>query len=98
MVRGMNLYLLELMDKPHHLPGHCVCCGASNPTKHHVVPRSQGGHKGPMLHLCGHGTAGHHGDAEHKRLHFRYRDGWQYLHTEPMKYEHALDLDGWVDC
>jgi hypothetical protein len=93
----MNAYLAALMDKPSLLPGYCVLDGTPYPTEHHVVPRSQGGHKGPRIHLCGHGTAGHHGEAEDKRLHFRFRDGWEYLRTEvPTKYEAALTLEGWA--
>lgn len=92
----MNLYDEELMSAPSLQPGWCVVCGRSNPTSHHVVPRSRGGHKGPQLHLCGHGTAGHHGLAEDKRLHFRYNDRWHYLETrKPTKYQDALDLNGW---
>ena len=104
-VRRMNLYLKAMMDKP-SIPRapYCAVCGTTWPgvTEHHIVPRSQNpGWKknpGPTIYVCGSGTTGCHGQAEHKRLHFRYRDGWQYLETEPMKYEHALELDGWVDC
>lgn len=92
----MNLLLAALMDKPSYRPGWCVVCGAQHPTGHHVVPRSQGGHDGPQLDLCGHGTAGCHGRAEEKRLHFRWAGRWEYLETTwPVKYEVALVLDGW---
>lgn len=92
----MNLYDQELMKAPSLQPAYCIICGRQNPTSHHVVPRARGGHKGPQLHLCGHGTRGCHGMAEDKKLHFRYEDGWQYLETpHPMKYETALETEGW---
>ena len=94
----MNLLLKRLIDAPSATPGHCIVCGRAYPTAHHVVPRSQGGKDGPVLHLCGDGTRGCHGKAEDKRLHFRYRDAWQHIETRPMKYERALELDGWREC
>lgn len=87
------------MDKPSLTPGYCVVCGRQGTTKHHPVPRSQGGTYGPVLELCGHGTAGHHGMAEDKRLHFRWRDRWEWIETAyPLKYEAALELEGWHPC
>lgn len=94
----MNLYFAALMDAPSLLPGRCAVCGDARVTKHHAVPRSQGGTNGPQLHLCGSGTTGCHGKAEDKRLHFRYEGAWQYLETLPMKYEKALEAQGWQDC
>lgn len=94
----MNLYDAALMEAPSLQPGHCVVCRRPYPTSHHVVLRSRGGHSGPQLHLCGHGTAGCHGRAHERRLHFRYEDGWQYLRTEQsMKYTQALDSNDWVE-
>lgn len=88
-----------LMGAPSMRPGHCVVCGRPHPTGHHVVKRSQGGHEGPQLDLCGHGTAGCHGEAEHQRLHFRFEGTWLYLRTkEPVKYAAALAMDGWRRC
>ena len=53
----------------------------------------------PRLRLCGAGnTSGCHGDAHSKRLHFRYRDGWEFLRTEPTRYENALACKGWRRC
>ena len=95
----MNEYHKALMSAPSLTPGWCICCGRPYPTRHHVVKRSQGGHDGPQVDLCGHGTTGCHGDAEHQRLHFRYSDGWMYLRTEePTKYAVALEMEGWRRC
>lgn len=95
-VCGGNLLLSALMDAPSLTPGWCVLCGKQPVTGHHVVPRAQGGHDGPVLDLCGHGTIGDHGAAEDRRLHFRYRAGWQYLRTDvPTKYTTASLMDGW---
>lgn len=84
---------------------YCVVCGRAYPlNQHHVVKRSQGqlyrgGRvvKKPTLTLCGSGnTSGCHGKAHSGRLHFKYEDGeWLYLETEPMKYQDALELEGW---
>lgn len=94
----MNLYTSALLDHPSLLPGWCIACGKPYPERHHAVPRSQGGADGPELHLCGSGTTGCHGEAHQHRLHFRYRDGWEFLRTEPMRYEHALSTKGWQRC
>lgn len=95
----MDLLSLALMDAPSLRPGYCVVCGRPYPTGHHVVRRSRGGHDGPIIDLCGHGTAGCHGHAEALRLHFRYREGWEFLNTSrPLKYAEALELPGWRAC
>ena len=92
----MNLLLADLIDKPSHLGMWCCVCGrVGHLNAHHVIPRSQGGEAGPRLRLCGSGTTGCHGEAHEKRLHFRWEHGWEWLATEPMKYEAALELDGW---
>ena len=93
----MNLLQLRLMDKPSLTPGRCVVCGAIGTTKHHVVPRSQGGTDGPVLELCGDGARGCHGKAEGRRLHFDWRDGWCYFEGA-MRYMDALDSEGWREC
>lgn len=64
----------------------------------------------PTVTLCGSGTTGCHGLAHENRLHFRWhkssprfvdhgnrRNGhWEYLLTdEPVKYQKALEMDGW---
>jgi|GEM_PF-1857199 len=79
------------MSAPSLRPGYCVVCGRPYPTGHHVVRRSRGGRAGPILDLCEHGTKGCHGDAERLCLHFRYREGWEYLRTSrPPRYAEAL--------
>lgn len=92
----MNLLLAANMEGTDLIGDYCVVCGHTATDRHHVVPRSQGGASGPRLSLCGFGnTSGCHGEAHERRLHFRWRDGWEVLRTEPMKYEQALDLPGW---
>lgn len=101
----VNLYRERLMDKPSiRFRVWCPICGkpatAYDPlTGHHIVPRADGGHSGPTIYLCGHGTAGCHGKAEDKRLHFDWNDAigwWVWLETPvPTKYELALDMEGW---
>jgi len=87
------------MSCPSLRPGFCVVCGRPYPTGHHVVRRSRGGHDGPVLDLCGHGTAGCHGAAEQLRLHFRHSGRWEYLRTaRPTRYIDALELAGWRPC
>lgn len=61
--------------------------------------------KKPTLTLCGignvlcdeNGTLYCHGAAHHRMLHFKNVGGaWAYLRTkDPMKYQRALELDGW---
>ena len=95
----MSAYDAALMLAPSLRPGTCVVCGDTHVTSHHVVPRSRGGHDGPQLHLCGHGTTGCHGRAEGRVLHFRWEAAtqrWQYLTcAQPTKYADALAQDGW---
>jgi hypothetical protein len=93
-----NEYLRSLMQAP-SVPndGRCAVCGQTPVTVHHIVPRGQGGLDGPTVALDGHGTAGCHGRAEDKRLHFKH-DGerWYYLNTaNPTKYETALQSCEW---
>lgn len=98
----MNLLDQRLMLAPSCTPGYCIVCGRPYPTKHHPVKRSHGGHDGPELHLCGHGTRGCHGKAEVRRLHFDYDfDACRWIYVEtlaPMKYALALGLPGWRVC
>lgn len=95
----MNLYLAALLDKPSMLPDHCVIPGCTAPANnaHHVIPGRRKDPRNPRLRLCGSGTTGHHGEAHMRRLHFRWRDGWQYLLTdEPTKYDAALEMTSWM--
>jgi len=94
----VNRFHEELMGAPSITGPYCALCGDTPTTLHHLVPRSQGGVDGPVISLCGHGTAGHHGAAEDKRLHF-YWDGKNlfYLETHrPTKYDRALYIGGWI--
>lgn len=102
----MDDYQRALMDCP-SVPRqpYCPVCGrAGKLTEHHVVPRSQGGHKGPTIYLCGDGTTGCHGLAEDNRLHFCYEDGfltnddpgWLWvLLDEATKIDDPWQVAGW---
>ncbi|MDY0228126.1 MAG: HNH endonuclease signature motif containing protein [Desulfomicrobium apsheronum] len=88
----MNLYLQALMSAPSPgSSGRCAVCCEYPTERHHIVRRSQGGADGPLIELC---RDCHH-DAHQMRLHFRYTDRWEYLATVPMKYERALEVQGW---
>lgn len=93
----MNLLQKALMDAPSITTPICPFCGKPSTNRHHIVPRSQGGHDGPTIDVCGMGNAsGCHGLLHAHKLHLRYRDGWEYLETqEPVKYQTALSMDGW---
>lgn len=100
----MNEYQRFLMDKPSPYDPHCCAvCGSDATNLHHIVLRSQGGSNGPVVRLCGSGTTGCHGLAHERRLHFRVvheTDSyihWEYLMTDrPMKFEYAIESEGWV--
>ena len=96
----MNEHQKKLMKGPSISGSVCPFCGRPVANSHHIVPRSQGGVKGPTVNVCGMGNAsGCHGKLHSHMLHLRFdADSWQwmYLRTkEPMKYEKALELDGW---
>jgi len=94
----VNLLLAEMMDKPSAISDRCTmpgCASTYRLEKHHIVFRSQGGRGGPQRTLC----FDHHELCRLHVLHFRFRDGWEYLFTqEPTKYEIALDMQGWKTC
>lgn len=82
----------------------CCVCGRYGTEQHHVPPRSAGNLivdgkklKKPTLAVCGHGnTSGCHGLAHAGKLHFRFRDDWEFLLLdEPTDRMSALDMDGW---
>lgn len=82
----MDAYQRELMDKP-SVPRqpYCPVCGKAGAlTEHHIVPRSQGGKRGPTIYLCGDGTTGCHGLAEDNKLHFYYEDN--FLTDDPPQW------------
>ena len=93
----MNEYEKDLMKAPSVIRDHCVICGRPATELHHAVYRSNGGEDGPVLSLCGWGNvSGCHGLVHSNRLHFRYRDGWEYLITDvPVKVDTAHALEGW---
>lgn len=111
-VTTLPLLYHPLMGKPSITLPRCAVCGRAYPLEqHHIVRRSAGKFfrdgreiKKPTVTLCGFGNNlsdadGReycHGLAHHRRLHFRWNDGWEYLLTaEPCDYLHALDMDGW---
>ena len=91
-----------------------VCGRSYPLNRHHIVPRSAGelykdGEKvsKPLITLCGFGNNLYdmdgrmycHGAAHSGRLHFRNNHGQrEYLFTEPMKYQKALEMEGWRPC
>ena len=93
----MNNFEKQLMQAPSIRTPWCVFCGKKATNYHHVVFRSQGGEKGPVLSVCGLGNAsGCHGKLHSRKLHVRYTDRWEYLETEePTKYQTALGMEGW---
>lgn len=77
----------------------CPFCGRPATDWHHIVPRSQGGTEGPRIRVCGPGNAGGcHGRLHGHTLHLKAENGcWWYLETEePVKYDEALAMEGWV--
>lgn len=94
----MNLLQEALMQAPSIEAYCCPFCGKPATNRHHIVPRSQGGHDGPTVTVCGMGNAsGCHGKLHDHRLHLRWQGNrWEYLETkEPTKYQNALSMEGW---
>lgn len=102
----MNEFERLLLDRPSMVQSRCAVCGRPAANRHHVVMKGAGGlpsrveRRIPLLSLCGMGNAdGCHGLAHHRQLHFRYRDGWEWLYTpEPVPYQRALSMGGWRRC
>lgn len=92
----MNELHKALLGAPSIITPICPFCGKPSTNRHHIIPRSQGGHDGPTVDVCGMGNAsGCHGKLHAHKLHLRYTDRWEYLETESMKYQDALEMDGW---
>lgn len=96
----MNRFQARLMDKPRIEGNTCPFCGRPKQSRHHIVPRSQGGAKGPTVPVCGFGNEGGcHGLFHSHRLHLDWDDEagwWEFIKTDrPMKLEEARKLDGW---
>lgn len=90
-----------LMNKRSIETDHCPFCGRPVESRHHIVPRSQGGANGPTVTVCGHdNVTGCHGRLHQHTLHLDWNDAfrcWEYIHTKrPMRYLQARMLDGWV--
>ena len=97
---AVNELQRELMRGPSIEGDFCAFCGRPATNAHHIVPRSQGGSKGPTVCVCGMGNAiGCHGLLHAHMLHLRWdEEGWRWLYLktdEPTKYEKALAMDGW---
>lgn len=96
----MNDHQLRLMGKPDIESTLCAFCGRPAANRHHIVPRSAGGGKGPTVCVCGMGNAsGCHGLLHSHVLHLDWDDEagcWVYLRTErPTKEDRAYMMDGW---
>lgn len=93
----MNELQKTLFSAPKIVASECPFCGRPTTNRHHIIPRSQGGHDGPTIDVCGMGNAsGCHGKLHQHLLHLRYTGEWEYLETkEPTKYQDALAMDGW---
>lgn len=77
----------------------CPFCGDAWAERHHIVPRSRGGAKGPTVTVCGFGNAsGCHGLLHAHRLHLDWRGGrWEFLLTEaPCSDDEAGRMEGWA--
>lgn len=100
---AVNEYQKRLMDKPSidGGDGRCVFCGRAAGSRHHIVPRSQGGGSGPTVVVCGCGNEGGcHGLLHSGRLHLDWDDRrgcWVYRHVaRPMKFDRARELPYWL--
>lgn len=100
---GLSEYDAALLDKPSVLSPCCAVCGKPWSNEHHVVFKGHGGlprkieRRIPLIRLCGNGnTSGCHGEVHHRRLFFRWRDGWEYMRTDkPMTVDAAMAQPGW---
>lgn len=95
----MNEYQKAMMSLPSIESAICPFCGKPAAERHHIVPRSQGGTKGPTITVCGFGnTSGCHGLLHSHHLHLK-PDGkgwWQWIRTpKSTKYDTALKMSGW---
>ena len=98
----LNEFDARLMDAP-SIPdredGMCAICGCNPATnRHHIVPRSHGGTKGPTIPVCGSGNAsGCHGMLHNREIHLFYSGGeWAWRYDKGgCKLEEALERKGW---
>lgn len=84
--------------------GYCRVCGHTGDTElHHIVPRSRGGHDGPVVELCGFGNNLRdadgrllcHGLAHAHRLHFKVECGELWFLLTPTPEKDVSGYDGW---
>lgn len=98
---SMNEYQKRLMDKPSINTELCPFCGKPAQSRHHIVPRSQGGAKGPTVRVCGlDNVTGCHGRFHHHTLHLKWSDKlacWMFCHTKkPTKFDDAVVTGKWI--
>lgn len=95
----MNEYQKRIMSMKSIDTLLCPFCGEVATNCHYIVPRSQGGGKGPTVTVCGSGnTSGCYGRFHQHKLHLYVQNGrWIYHEsTEPIKFDDALaDTAGW---
>lgn len=97
----MNEFQKRLYSMPSIHLGYCPFCGKPPQNRHHIVPRSQGGHDGATVDVCGFGNAsGCHGLLHSHRIHLRpdkTGEWWEWILLQaPAKYEVAIQKKGWV--
>jgi hypothetical protein len=99
----MNEFDRENMAGESHISDYCLICGKPATERHHVVPRSRGGSKGPVVSVCGWGNiTGCHGRLHTGRVHLRWNAEkrlWSRLcapQGQSLSTPFAVD-DGWVD-
>ena len=98
MLNELTASLLLLESR---ISDRCVVCGSKAVHKHHLVQKGMGGRgrkaeEGAVVSLC----FKCHEAAHRHTLHFRNYEGeLQALRTaQPMKYQDALEQEGWFDC
>lgn len=100
MESALDLYDREMLDKPNVPSPCCAVCMRPYDNGHHVIFKGHGGvprsleKRIPVINLCGNGNAsGCHGEAHHRRLFFRWRNGWEYLRVNrAMKVDEAMAM------
>lgn len=99
--KRMNEHQRRLMDKPSIETPRCAFCGRPLQSRHHIVPRSQGGTKGPTVTVCGNdNVTGCHGLLHHHMLYLDWDDSqqwWKFIKlNRPTKMEEAMRRSGWL--
>ena len=99
--KRMNRYQERLMDKPSIRTPRCAFCGRKAGSNHHIVPRSQGGTKGPTVTVCGtDNITGCHGLLHHHMLYLDWDEAsgwWKFIKLDrPVRMDEAMSLQGWI--